>query len=153
MVFSGDSDREWKEFANNLPRGVYIKHWRDRPPQVYVPPATRLLLSEIIACAEEMSRATECLDLEVEGIAQIRHLVRPDKFAKLLRLSAAEDGEFLRHQALVKKWANPGAELQYQWLVERSNSLATDGWREFQSLQEPSAAGPTDWNGCNMWMR
>ena len=129
---------------DNRPAGVFVARRRHDPPppaQLPVPHATRLLLSEILACTEELWHTMERLDLELLGICRIMYLFCPHEFAALLRLSAAKDPEFLRQQDLVKKWATPGQETQYQELYERGNSLAGDGRRALQSPQEPGTAG------------
>ena len=70
-IFSGD---EWHKFVGSLPPGIIIA--RSYPPpskQVHVSPATRLLLSEIIACTDEIWHSLERLDPQFEGICRIRN--------------------------------------------------------------------------------
>ena len=139
-VYFGD---EWQRFMENKPPGIFTDSWADghplHPAQVHVPPATRLLLGEILSCVEEMWHTTNRLSQELDSIFEIMSLVHPLEFARLLLLSTAKDSEFVRQQELVKKWVNPGAEAMYIELSERGNSLAADGWRVLQSAQEAGA--------------
>ena len=139
IVFSSD---EWQRFMDNRPPGIFVEPWSRRQPppaQVQISPATRLLLSEILACTEEMRQSMHRLYRELDGIYEIMGLVHPLEFAGLLRRSATKDSEFVRQQEWVKKWAKPGQETLYEELCERGSSLAADGRRALQCLKEDGA--------------
>ena len=126
---------------DSLPPGVFIARSYPSPSkQVHVSPATRLLLSEIIACTDEIWHSLERLDLQFEGICRIRNLVHPLGFVALLLLFGAKDGEFLRQHEWVKQWANPGPELLHHELSERGNRLVAEGRKALKSPEEPGAS-------------
>lgn len=139
MVSSCD---EWQAYADSLPP-CFPDPWFDDPPPpstpVHAPPATRLLLNELIAYVGEMWRTDQRLSLEQRGLRRIWNLVYPLSFADLLYLSATKNSEFLHQQQLVKKWANPGPEDRCQELCERANRLVAEGWRALKSAQGPVA--------------